>query len=80
VQRVQLGCGTLILIALIVLLFSNSGSHSSNAVSNLQTEVHDLRSDVSSLKSDVLLLQRTIESQTEQIKFLRTQLDKSTTK
>ena len=26
-QKVQLGCGTLILIALIVILFSNSGRH-----------------------------------------------------
>jgi hypothetical protein len=57
--QVSLGCGSLILIALIVLFFSR-GSH----VGDLRDEVRHLRSDVSELK--VL-----IEGQGQEIRQLR---------
>jgi hypothetical protein len=62
-QQVSLGCGTLILIALIVLFFSGRGN------SDLEREIRELRSEVSELK-------KLIEAQTSQIKFLREKLDK----
>ncbi len=53
-----LGCGTLILIALIVLLFSRPG------MSNLESRVSDLRSSVEELK-------KVSETQTNEIRELR---------
>jgi peptidoglycan hydrolase CwlO-like protein len=67
VQKVQLGCGTLILIALIVLFFSSNGGNS-GAISNLQTEVRELKTEVTQLK-------QAIDLQTEQIKTLQNKLD-----
>jgi hypothetical protein len=47
---VSLGCGTLILIALIVLFFSNRGSedggHLKNGIDQLQRQVRSLQSSV----------------------------------
>jgi hypothetical protein len=43
-QEVSLGCGTLILIALIVLIFSNRGS------GKLENEVQRLSAEVAQLK------------------------------
>jgi hypothetical protein len=60
---VQLGCGTLILIALIVLFFSNSG----NRNANLETEVRQLRDQIGELKSS-------IDSQTREINDLKIKL------
>jgi hypothetical protein len=57
-HQATLGCGTLILIALIVMFFSRPG------ISDLEKEVRSLRSEVSELK-------RTIESQTNEIKRLQ---------
>jgi hypothetical protein len=62
-QQVTLGCGTLILIAVIVALFSHPG------VGNLEQEVRNLRSDVGELK-------KAVESQSAEIKALRQKLDK----
>ena len=62
-QQVSLGCGTLILIALIVLMFSGRG------VGDLNREVHGLRSEIGRLKEAV-------ELQTNQIKLLQEKLDK----
>ncbi len=56
-QRVTLGCGTLILIALIVLLFSRSGTG-------------DLERDVRALRSEVMELKTAVEAQTNEIKRL----------
>jgi Sec-independent protein translocase protein TatA len=62
-QQVSLGCGTLILIALIVLIFSGRGT------GDLEREVRELRSQVSELKNSV-------EAQTSEIKVLQQKLDK----
>lgn len=60
-HRVQLGCGTLIVIAIIVMIFSRADTNS------LESEIRGLRSDVREIKS-------LIESQTRQIRQLREQL------
>jgi hypothetical protein len=62
-QQVSLGCGTLILIALIVLIFSGRGT------GDLEREVHGLRSEVGELK-------KSIEAQTSEIKQLQQKPDK----
>lgn len=62
-QQVSLGCGTLILIALIVLIFSGRG------VGDLESEVRGLRAEVAALKESV-------ETQTDEIKLLREKVDK----
>jgi Sec-independent protein translocase protein TatA len=61
-QEVSLGCGTLILIALIVLIFGRAGT------GDLEREVRGLRSDVGELK-------KAVEAQTGQIKALQDRLD-----
>jgi Sec-independent protein translocase protein TatA len=63
-QEVSLGCGTLILIALIVLIFGRGGT------SDLEREVKGLRSEVGELK-------KAVEAQTSQIKALQDKLDKT---
>jgi hypothetical protein len=62
-QQATLGCGTLILIAVIVALFSHPG------VGDLEREVRNLRSDVGELK-------KAVEAQSAEIKALRTKLEK----
>jgi hypothetical protein len=61
-QEVSLGCGTLILIGLIVLLVSHSGSD-------------DTKLGMNALQSEVAALRRAVEAQTEQIKALQEKLD-----
>ncbi len=46
-QKVGLGCGTLILIALIVMIFSNSGTR------GLDGQIRDLNREVQSLRSQM---------------------------
>jgi Sec-independent protein translocase protein TatA len=60
-QQVSLGCGTLILIALIVLIFSGRGSS-------------DLEREVQGLRSEVVELRKSIEAQTSEIKELQRKL------
>jgi hypothetical protein len=62
-HQVSLGCGTLILIALIVLIFSGRGT------GDLEQEVRRLRSEVSDLK-------RSIDDQSIQLKLLVEKVDK----
>jgi hypothetical protein len=62
-QRATLGCGTLILIALIVLIFSGPG------VTNLEREVQSLRSEVGGLK-------KAVEAQTNEIGRLHEELNR----
>jgi hypothetical protein len=74
-QHATLGCGTFILIALIVMIFGRQGT------SNLEQEVRSLRSEVMelkkavdstnslrdgsmSLRSEIMELKRSVESQT----------------
>jgi hypothetical protein len=57
-QEVSLGCGTLVLIALIVLIFSGRGTD------DLTREVRRLRSEIGDLK-------KAIETQSTEIRQLR---------
>lgn len=61
-QHATLGCGTLILIALIVLFFSRPG------ITDLEQGMHSLRSEVGDLK-------KAVASQTQEIKRLHDKLD-----
>jgi hypothetical protein len=49
-NQVQLGCGTLIIIALIVLFFSGG------------TKVNDLKRSVEELKKEVIVLQEKVDA------------------
>ena len=62
-QQVTLGCGTLVIIAFIVAMFSHPGG------SNVESEVKHLRSDVRELK-------QTVETQSAEIRALREKLEK----
>jgi hypothetical protein len=62
-QQVSLGCGTLILIALIVLIFGGRGH------GDLEREVHGLRDGVAGLR-------RAVDAQTDQIRLLHEKADK----
>jgi cell division protein FtsB len=66
-QQVTLGCGTLILIALIVLFFSGRGGD-------------DVKHEVQNLDSSVKQLKTAIDSQSDQIKALRQTLGEMRTK
>jgi hypothetical protein len=61
-QQATLGCGTLILIALIVMIFSRPG-------------LSDLEQNVRSLRSEVAELKKAVESQTGEIRRLHERLD-----
>ena len=63
-QKATLGCGTLILIALIVMTFSGTHTHSSGnkqELRQLQTEIRTLQSMVQAQHRTIQELQRTIE-------------------
>jgi hypothetical protein len=66
-QHVTLGCGTLILIALIVMFFSHSGT------SEVKNEVQSLRSEIRELK-------QSIDIQSNEIKMLRENLSEGKAK
>ena len=57
-QHATLGCGTFILIALIVLIFSGHGDS-------------NLRQDVQSLRSEIIELKRAVDAQTAEIESLQ---------
>jgi hypothetical protein len=57
-RAVSLGCGTLILIALIVLIFSRGGDS-------------EIKSEISSLRTEVNELRQAIETQNNLLKELR---------
>jgi hypothetical protein len=61
-QEVSLGCGTLILIGLIVMFVTHSGGD-------------DVKMELNALRSEVTALRRAVEAQTEQIKELQDKLD-----
>jgi hypothetical protein len=56
-QKVSLGCGTLILIALIVLIFSNGGGNKDTA-----RQLQEVKAELASLKQEIALLRRSIEA------------------
>ncbi len=64
-QTVNLGCGTLIVIALIVLIFSNQ---------DRSGEISRMAERLGKLESQVAQLQRTMEDQTRELAALRRQL------
>ena len=53
--RASLGCGTLILIAIIVILFSGHKDHDKleNEIRDLTREVQSLKQEVSSLRNEL---------------------------
>jgi Sec-independent protein translocase protein TatA len=63
-QQATLGCGSLILIALIVIIFSKSGAD-------------ELHKEIKSLGGEVKMLKQSVESQSTQIKELRASLEKA---
>jgi membrane protein required for beta-lactamase induction len=63
-QGVSLGCGTLILIALIVILFSGRGDR------GVQRDVRALRSEVAELK-------KSVDAQAAEIKVLQQKIDEA---
>ncbi len=58
-QGVSLGCGTLVLIALIVLIFSGGGK-----MQDVETKVDNLNTEIENLRT-------VVEQQTQEIKLLR---------
>ena len=66
--KASLGCGTLILIALIVAMFSGQNDHSDieNQLESLTLEVQRLRSDIHSLRNNAQDLTM-VEGQVERI-------------
>lgn len=63
-REVSLGCGTLILIALIVLIFGRSGTK-------------DLEREVQALRMEIGNLRKAVETQTSRIGELQEKLDKA---
>jgi uncharacterized protein YlxW (UPF0749 family) len=61
-QGVSLGCGTLILIALIVMIFSGRGDRG-------------LRGDVQALRAEVAELKKSVDAQSAEIKALQQKID-----
>ena len=64
-QRVQLGCGTLILIAIIIMIFSRGG---------------DVANEVRSLRAEVAEIKNMIAQQSAEIRQLREQLSAPSSK
>jgi hypothetical protein len=62
-QHATLGCGTLILIALIVLFFSRPG-------------ISDLERDVRALRSEVADVRKSVDTQTNELKVLQEKVDR----
>ena len=56
--KVSLGCGTLILIAIIVLFFNGNGSNR-----QLRDEMNQMKNAVTNLQNEIKSLRRTIENQ-----------------
>ena len=63
-QGVSLGCGTLILIALIVMMFSGRGDRG-------------LRRDVQYLRAEVAELKKSVDAQSAEIKVLQQKIDEA---
>jgi hypothetical protein len=63
-QKSTLGCGTLILIALIVLIFGNASSH-------------ECADEVKRLSQDIKALQTTVSTQTQAIKRLENEMSQA---
>ncbi len=69
-QTASLGCGTLILIALIVLFFSGGPAR------ELQQDVKRLHAEVNSLQTDVRSMKSTLNTQTMLLRDMQQKLGK----
>jgi hypothetical protein len=72
-KKVSLGCGTLILIALIVLILGNAGSD------DVSQDIRALRHDLSRLESSVRTLQATLENPSKQLTKIQELLEEERT-
>lgn len=77
-QKVSLGCGTLILIALIVLIFGNGGRSSEEELRRLRTDVQKLEETNTRLEHSITKQSREIESLQDQIKSLEQTVNRLT--
>lgn len=65
-QQANLGCGTLILIAIIVALFSRPG-------------MDELEGKIQSIRVEITALKQIVENQTSEIKAIRNLLEQAKT-
>jgi hypothetical protein len=72
-RRVGLGCGTLILIALIVLIFSQ---HQDNGSARLTNDLKSVESYVIQVRNDVNQLQQLVRDQSERLSRIEAKVDK----
>ena len=69
-DKVSLGCGTLILIVLIVMIFGNMGSN------NLEPQIHSLNNSIRDLERKTAKLESKIDQQTRSIEALQQEIRK----
>ncbi len=69
-QKANLGCGTLVLIAIIVLIFGNAGND------EMSQDMQQLRQQVSGLNTSVQQLETALQEQSRQPKVIRALLEK----
>ncbi len=69
-QKANLGCGTLILIAIIVLIFGNAGNE------EMSQDMQQLRQQVSGLNTSVQQLETALQEQSRQLKVIRELLER----
>ena len=72
-NKASLGCGTLILIALIVMIFGNSNR---DVDQNLKSQVSTIRADVTEIQSELSGLKADIRAQSETLAKISKTLDK----
>lgn len=65
-QSVSLGCGTLILIAVIVMIFSNNRSDLDNQINGLRSDMNALTVEIRTLRQ-TLTIQKQAEAPLQQI-------------
>ena len=63
---VSLGCGTLIVIGLIVLIFSGGGR-----IQNMEDELRNMRTDINNLQVVIEMQNQSIEDQPQEIRELK---------
>ncbi len=68
-HKVSLGCGTLILIALIVLIFGNMGEDNvSGKINRLDAKIKSLESVINDQTAQIELLQTSIDSLRQELR------------
>lgn len=71
-QKASLGCGTLILIALIVMIFGNANRGND---AQLTTQIQSLQSQINGLTSSVNSLKKNIQEQSGDLTKIQKSLD-----